>query len=131
VNELHTQALFERYPRLYQGRSLGIEKNLMSRGFCCGDGWLELIDRLSARIEAECRRLRDDEGWLEPDLPMATQVKEKFGTLRFRMTLSRITPKIKALIEEARGESEMICEVCGRQKVGIVALRDANSPDAD
>lgn len=131
MNEPHTQALFERYPRLYRGRSLGIEEGLISWGFCCGDGWFELIDRLSASIEAECRRLRDDVGWNEADLPIATQVKEKFGTLRFRMTPSRITREIRALIEDARMESEGVCEGCGHRKVGIVELRDANSSAPD
>ena len=115
MNDTNTQTLFSRYPRLYRGRTLSPQESAMSWGFQCGDGWFDLINGLSAKIEAECCRLRDAEGWNEAGLPIATQVKEKFGTLRFYMTHSRITPAIEAMIDEALAESQYICDRCGRQ----------------
>lgn len=115
MNEHNTHILFNRYPRLYRGRTLSFQDSAMSWGFECGDGWFDLINRLSSQIEEECRRLREVEGWDEAALPIATQVKEKLGTLRFRMTLSRLTPAIESMIDEALVESQYICERCGQQ----------------
>ena len=81
----------------------------MCWGFECDDGWFDLIWNLSQAIEDAARH----EG-LEPeseDWPEATQVKQKFGTLRFH--LNQHTEAISALIEEAGAASEKICEVCG------------------
>lgn len=104
MNDRNTKLLFERYPRLYQGRFLNIQENLMYWG-ACGDGRFELVDRLSGEIESECQRLLA-EGWTDADLPIATQVKEKFGTLRFHMSRHPLPPEIQTLIEKARAESE-------------------------
>ncbi len=87
----------------------------MSRGFCCGDGWFDLIDAFSARIEAESDRLREAEGWEEADLPMATQVKEKLGTLRFHVRPR--TPEILEIFRAAFEASQHICELCGESKI--------------
>lgn len=109
----------------------------MSRGFTCGDGWFRLIDRLSSQIEAECDRLRVEEGWLEAQLPIAVQVKEKIGSLRFYLRprfhhpcyRNEIIETIYALIEKARAESERTCEECGcpgtkRTVAGVQTLCD-------
>lgn len=115
MNELNTQILFARYPRLYRGRFLPLDQSQMLYGFTCGDGWFDLVARLSAAIEAECQRLRETEGWDEADLPIATQVKEKLGSLRFHVS-PRI-PAILSLVEDALAESENICEHCGQLKI--------------
>lgn len=39
--------LFERYPELFPGGREPNPENRMQDGFCCGDGWFELIDELS------------------------------------------------------------------------------------
>jgi len=118
MNQDNTNTLFERYARLYQGRTLSLQESRMSEGFACGDGWFGLIDRLSSRIEVECERLRVEEEWLEVQLPIAVQVKEKLGLLRFRLGarsrhLFYGNKTIYALIEMARVESEHTCELCG------------------
>jgi hypothetical protein len=46
--------------------------------------------------------------------PEAFQVKEKYGTLRFYMSIS--TQEIEDLIEKAEEESETTCEYCGTQQ---------------
>lgn len=47
----------------------------------------------------------------EPDYPRASQVKEKFGCLRFYM--SSETDEMSDLIEEAEEESSVTCSNCG------------------
>jgi hypothetical protein len=47
----------------------------------------------------------------DPSLPRASQVKEKYGTLRFYM--SGGTDKIYEFIDEAERKSAQTCEVCG------------------
>lgn len=81
------------------------------RGFFfeCGDGWFNLIFRLSERIEAAARRVGatpDSEGW-----PRALQVKEKYGTLRFYSMPAR--DEFSKLIDEAEKDSARTCELCG------------------
>lgn len=105
MNQEHTERLFERFDHLYRGRHLPQTENLMCYGFCCGDGWFDLIWQLSEQIEAYCQQHPGAR-----DL-MATQVKQKFGELRFY-----VQPKIwdvEYLIEDARVQSLQTCELTG------------------
>ena len=74
----------------------------MPRGFECGNGWYDLIDRLCARIAAEVAA-----GRMPP--VVASQVKEKLGWLRFRVrgTGNEATQE---LIFQAEEESMKTCE---------------------
>lgn len=69
-------------------------------GFECGDGWFDIIDNL-------CTLLMIDETLT----PVATQVKEKFGTLRFYV--NEATDYQYELIDRAGDLSAHTCEVCG------------------
>lgn len=111
MNKQNTKTLFERYPRLYRAHGMSIRDNPISFGFECGDGWFELIDKLSLQIETEFMRLSVQQNIPEDDLPMAVQVKEKFGGLRFYM--SATTDVVSALITKAKEEAERTCEQCG------------------
>lgn len=111
MNKQNTKTLFERYPRLYRGRGMSVKYNLMPFGFECGDGWFEIIDRLSLQIETECMRLSVQQNIPEESLPIAVQVKEKFGGLRFYM--SGTTDAMDALIAKAYEEAKRTCEQCG------------------
>ena len=105
----NTQKLYEAFPRLYRGQSKIIYESSMCLGFVCDDGWFDLIWNLSQAIEDIAR----NEG-LEPqsdDWPEATQVKEKFGTLCFR--LKRRAEATTALIRKAEAASATTCEICG------------------
>ena len=52
------------------------------------------------------------------DVITITQVKEKFGGLRFYV--DKYTEELSSLIHEAESESYRVCETCGaREKVGI------------
>ena len=51
----------------------------------------------------------------DPTLPLAVQVKEKYGTLRFYMHYS--TEEMEDLINEAENVSAKTCETCGQSGV--------------
>lgn len=116
--------LFERYPMLFRrpGKRLisvlGAESCLRDDsgpidyyGVECGNGWLPLIEGVSALCEAEIRSM-PKRGVPKEDWPRCLQIKEKFGTLRFyvRGALSEAT---RVAIDAAVLESAKICEVCG------------------
>ncbi len=105
----NTMKLYAAFPRLYRGKDKTLQESLMSWGFDCGDGWFDLIWKLSGDIEDVARK----EG-LDPcsyEWPEAVQVKQKFGTLRFH--LEETSDAAMALIDAARAASAKICEVCG------------------
>lgn len=88
-------ALSGRYPRIFVGKH---------GGFDTGDGWYNLLDLLSARIQAHV-----DAGKC-PQVE-AEQVKEKYGGLRFYYTGGDAT--VHALVGFAEDLSERTCETCG------------------
>ena len=128
MNEENSAKLTADFPRLYRN---AVERK-RSYSFSCGDGWFDLVYKLSADIEAEAKKLRLDQ---ESDSwPLALQVKEKFGTLKFycltgdgtdefkpesvgQMLSFRPMPgnqNIRALIMQAEQASATICDQCGQ-----------------
>lgn len=111
MNDKKDKALCEKYPNLYRDRNGSMHETSMCWGFTCGEGWYDLIDKLSAKLESEIVKLKE-EGIPEEELPAAVQVKEKFGLVRFYMTTE--TDKMRKLIDEAEEKSSTICECCGK-----------------
>jgi hypothetical protein len=72
--------------------------NSLTYGIECEDGWFELIFNL-------CEQLKDEN--IE-----VTQVKEKFGTLRFYYNFEN--DKIKDLVRIAEIKASVTCEFCGK-----------------
>lgn len=107
MNEALSKKLHDDFPRLYRDR----HESSMQRGFECGDGWFDLIYKLSQDIEAAAR----DAG-LEPDSsdwPRCRQVKEKLGGIRFYV-FNCSNERIRALIDSAYEQSRKTCEYCGK-----------------
>ncbi len=102
------------FPNLYRDRYSTDRSTGMRLGFECDDGWFELIRNLSAPLEAIIADMSPAE---RPDY-RALQVKEKFGGLRFYMTLS--TPKMDVLIADAERRSFTVCEICGKPGKTVV-----------
>ena len=94
----HTEWLVSHYPRLYSNYNEPPHKSCMAFGFECGDGWFDIIWDLSAK--------------LEPLGVIASQVKEKYGTLRFYVY--NATDEAWDLIDAAEELSGHTCEVCGK-----------------
>ena len=73
-------------------------------GFACDDGWFTLIDTLCAKLQAHT----DLNG--APQV-VATQVKEKYGELRFYV---QAADKYQhGMIAFATAMSAQLCEKCG------------------
>lgn len=102
------QKLFTKYPKIFEGRTLPIRQNLMSFGYECGDGWYWLIDNLCSRIQSYI-----DLNQQHKKIPqvVATQVKEKYGGLRFYYTGG--DELIDGMVWLAEDLSFNICECCG------------------
>jgi hypothetical protein len=76
----------------------------MCWGIATGNGWYHLIDALCIQLQ----RLTDHDG--APQI-IASQVKEKFGSLRFYTRES--DSRQKAMIELVTEISQRTCDVCG------------------
>lgn len=104
MNVENTKRLFEDFPELFRGKTLPITQNLMPFGFECDDGWFNLIYKLASDITAYAH-----EAMLHP---IAVQVKEKYGGLRFYVHEG--DRHIDDLCDTAEANSYRICEVCGK-----------------
>jgi len=107
--------LMEKYPKIFRQKDIDMRQTCMCWGIECGKGWLELLDMLCFSLQWNT----DRNGYPQVE---ATQVKEKFGTLRFYYTTVSVEGKehterqygaIDGRIEFAELLSESICEKCG------------------
>jgi hypothetical protein len=130
--------LVAKYPELYRNRFAPMTQTCMCWGFDCGDGWYEIIDALSFALTSQYQNAKKDvKFWTEhlgktvwsdrvgtqedidkavkkleeTPCPVADQVKEKFGTLRFYV--SGATDRHYNYIEFAELMSSKVCEECG------------------
>lgn len=113
MNEENTAALLRDFPRLYGNPDEKGSLMSMHWGFECGDGWYRLLHDLSSAIEEQAFKQGLDPD--SPSWPKASQVKEKFGTLRFYMG-SR-SEEMGELIDAASERSAHTCEFCGLEGV--------------
>lgn len=107
----YAQLIFQKCPLIYRGRNKGPKHNLMCFGFECSSGWFDMIFELSKKVEEIAETMKAN-GLPEDELPMVSQIKEKFGTLRFYM--SSTTEEIQNLINQAEHASSQACEQCGK-----------------
>jgi len=97
------EKLCKEFPNLYGDRYQSPQATCMCWGFCCGDGWYDIIYDLSKV--------------LEPNGIVASQVKEKFGTLRFYICggdENTDHDAVRAAIDKAEELSTKTCEYCGK-----------------
>jgi hypothetical protein len=103
MNKDNTEKLFSEFPRLFRGKDETIQTNLMPFGFECGDGWYDLIRSLAKTIQMQCEHRGID--------VKATQVKEKYGSLRFYYNGG--DDFVEGAVWLAEELSAFICEKCG------------------
>ena len=120
--------LFEKYPQIFQDRNKSWAETRMCDGICCGDGWYDLIDKMCEYITS----MIEANPHTHYTRPVALQVKEKFGGLRFYLTWveNEAAKKHKAPEEKVKimSQSEIdgiinfteflsntTCEVCGKR----------------
>lgn len=126
MNDKLDKLLCEKYPKIFADRNAPMTETAMCWGFDHGDGWFNIIDQLCGNIQhhinwAEEQREREVKRGLagESGMPrtahvpqvVATQVKEKFGTLRFYYNGG--DQYIHGLVAMAESMSGVTCEVCG------------------
>lgn len=105
--------LCQRYPEIFKDRNGDICETGMSRGFCCGEGWFDIIDGLCAEITACVAAVS-----VAP--VVASQVKSKTGFLRFHFNgefRAEGYAPVRELIRVAQQKSERTCEECGQLDV--------------
>lgn len=91
--------LVKKYPEIFKNIYGDPKQTCMCFGIECGDGWYDLLDRT-------CEALSK----IEP-VPVAEQIKEKYGGLRFYV--GSATDEQFQIIDAAETESYEICERCG------------------
>jgi len=113
MKQEHDDYLVKNFPLLYRDRGKSMQETSMCWGFCCEDGWFELIKDLSKKLEKMVETWRAENPDVE-DHPCAAQVKEKWGSLRFYMNFG--TQKMFDAVSRAEKESEKTCEWCGSKE---------------
>ncbi|GGF00247.1 hypothetical protein GCM10011611_02320 [Aliidongia dinghuensis] len=104
MNDLYEETLFARWPDLYRGRFEPLTVNLMAFGCECNDGWYAVLDALSWVLTTHARAL-------DRPPPIAVQVKEKYGALRY---YAHGDDEFDAgAISMAEDLSARICEISG------------------
>lgn len=139
MNKHYDNYLVKKYAPLYRNRHGDMRSTAMCLGFEVGDGWFNLINTVSHFLcsdwltaKARYEHFKTKEGLtvrgniVTPEIveqyrlkmieevekvPVAYQVKEKFGGLRFYV--DGATPEQYAYINFAESMSTKTCEVCG------------------
>jgi hypothetical protein len=97
MKKIDEYVLVSEFPSLYKDIGKSPRESCMAFGLEVGDGWYDIIYKLSEK--------------LEPMGVVASQVKEKYGTLRFY--IYNATDEAYDLCDAAESESETTCELCG------------------
>ena len=135
------EQLCAKYPLIFKDRNENMQRTAMCWGFETGDGWYNIIDTLCGLLTSEYRGAKSryehlmevgvgnvlygtktvtqeaiDEAKTKLDeeaakVPVAVQVKEKFGGLRFYVQAA--TDKHYNYISFAESMSYVTCEQCG------------------
>ena len=135
------ETLCAKYPLIFKDRNADMRTTAMCWGLECGDGWYNIIDTLCGLLTYEYRSAKNryehfievgvggvlygtkkvtqediDEAKTKLDeetlkVPVAVQVKEKFGGLRFYVQAA--TDKHYQYISFAESMSYRTCEECG------------------
>lgn len=116
--------LCAKYPKIFKDRNAPMTETAMCWGLEVGDGWFDIINQLCGNIQSHIdwkngqreRLLKDNPYKVKiPDevcQVVASQVKEKFGTLRFYY--SGGDEYISGLVSMAESMSGVTCEECGK-----------------
>lgn len=101
-----TEYLFRNF-NFFGSRTSPQESN-MCFGFECNDGWFGIIKKLCQELKA-----------LKPKGLVVTQVKEKYGGLRFYYNgpsgSEKLTKQVEKLVRGAEAKSLVTCEDCGKK----------------
>ena len=115
INKNWELELVEKYPKIFKDYGADVSVSNMCFGMECRSGWGTLIDVLCQKIQHRIDSITivypawsDDEKALQV---VASQIKEKFGGLRFYYSGGDDT--IGGMVQMAESLSYKICERCG------------------
>ena len=119
MNEELDKILCEKYPKIFRDRNKSMQETCMCWGFSHGDGWYNIIEAACRNIQnhIDWKRKQEpyasmtDEEFDEIHQPVAAQVKEKFGGLRFYVDNS--DDYVRGVIAMAESMRYRTCEDCG------------------
>lgn len=107
--------LCEKYPKIFKDRHAPMTETAMCWGVGVGDGWYQILDSLCGQIQhhidwkqEQKEKYGRGEGCHQV---VATQVKEKFGGLRFYYDGG--DDYISGLVSMAESWADHTCEECG------------------
>lgn len=101
LDPILTENLYAAFPHLYRGRHKSMYESQMYLGFACGDGWYQVLYDLSQELT--------DYLVEHPELDFeVTQVKSKFGTLRFHFNYR--DAETERMIKRAQQRADITCE---------------------
>jgi hypothetical protein len=111
--------LCEKYPKIFKMRNASMQETCMCWGFEHGNGWYDIIDSACKNIQhhVDWKRKQSSydvmtqEEFDEEHQPVAVQVKEKFGGLRFYV--DNCDDYVRGVISMAETMSYKTCEECG------------------
>lgn len=115
--------LCEKYPKIFANRNSDMATTAMCWGFDHNDGWFTIIDRTCNIIQSHIDwRIKQRESLIKnnpynatipEEIPqvVATQIKEKFGTLRFYYDGG--DDYISGVVSMAEAMTGVTCEICG------------------
>jgi len=112
--------LFDKYPKIFRQKDLPMQVTAMCWGIDVGDGWYDLIDSMCHQIQHHID-WRTGSGVFDgresenlPDIQVeTTQVKEKFGGLRFYYVGG--DDFVEGIVRLGEAMSYKICEICGNK----------------
>jgi hypothetical protein len=113
-NELELE-LVKKYPKILKDYKGDMMQTCMAWGMECDDGWYELLDKCMEKLQHFCDLCTKNGN---PIQVVASQIKEKYGTLSFYYSGeggSRIEwDIIDDIISETESRSAQTCEESGK-----------------
>ena len=113
-------SLYERYPKIFRQKDLSMKETCMCWGITCGDGWYDIINMLCGAIQHHIEHKSTTASPIEQ--VEATQVKEKWGALRFYYVGG--DEHIEGLVSMAELLSSVACLSCGAPTAGRTERRN-------
>jgi|LauGreDrversion4_2_1035121.scaffolds.fasta_scaffold66292_4 hypothetical protein len=116
MKEEFDKLLCEKYPKIFRDRHAPMTETCMCWGFEIGNGWYQIIDSLCGQIQHHVNWKQEQkekygrgEGCQQV---VATQVKEKFGGLRFYYEGGDAV--VDGMVRMAESWANHTCEECGK-----------------
>jgi hypothetical protein len=113
VNDELDKLLCRKFPGIFRDRYESESRTIMCRGFEHDDGWFEILDCGLHLIQCHIDSINSVAGSKSVEQVVATQVKEKFGSLRFYYDGG--DEYIQGVFDMMREMSDRTCEVCGEK----------------